>query len=116
MRGALDVLDAEIDDVAIAAGRRVVGRRLVRDFWQLGAERIQEGDRRAGALRPAPEAAEVGEIADAPALLRSQRIDLDGPSPRAFGGRGARFVRHVGSRKRWWVVCGGAHRGQDRLL
>src|SRR6266581_1901984 len=81
---ALDLLGAQVDDVSKAARRGEVGRRLVRQRRRLGSKRVEQDLRRAGLTRPAGEAAKIGEVADAPAVARAQRVKLDGPAPCAL--------------------------------
>src|SRR3982074_562065 len=66
---AVDVLDPQIDDVAKTARRGVVGRGLVGQGRGLRAERVEKYDGGAVAARPAAEASQVGEVADAPAVI-----------------------------------------------
>ena len=94
---SLDVLRTQVHDVAKAPCRRVVRRGLVWQCGRLRAERVEQDGRRAHAAREASETAQVGEVADAPAVLRAQRVQLDRPAPRALRRVPAGLVRQVGA-------------------
>ena len=89
------ILDADVRGVQEATRRRVIRRGLVGDGWRLRAERVEQQDRRTLASRPAPEPAEVAEVADAPAVLRPQRVQLHRPTPGAIGRRRAWPFRRI---------------------
>src|SRR5712692_7439094 len=66
---AVDLLDPEVRDVAKSSRRRVIGTGLIRRYRWLRAKRADLDDRRTGGSRPPAQAAKVGEVADAPAVL-----------------------------------------------
>src|SRR4029077_3395326 len=78
-----NVFDVQVERVEVAARRRVVRAWLLMHGGRLRAEGTDQQDRRALASRPAAEAPQVRQVAYAPALLRPDRVDLDGPPPRA---------------------------------
>ncbi len=113
---AVDLLDPEVRGVAESSRRRVVRARLIRRRRRLRAKRADLDDRRTGGSRPPGEAAKVGEVADAPAVLRTRGVELDRPSPCSLGGRGASPVAGdlflLGARR---FVAMAGHRTHDRV-
>jgi hypothetical protein len=77
------VLDAEVDRVQEAPARRVVRRWLLRERRSRRVERAHGDDARAAPGRPLGEPAEIGQVADAPRLARTRRVQLQRPAPRA---------------------------------
>src|SRR5438876_2956902 len=113
---ALDLFGAQVDHVAKPARRGVVRRRLVREGRGLGVERVEQNHGRTGLARPAREPAKVGEVADAPAVLRTKRVQLDGPAPCPPRRGPARIVRKFRSPATLRALGGCAHCREDRLL
>src|SRR5205807_9094258 len=78
------LFDAQVDWIAVAAARRKVGTRLLRHDRKRGVQRVDEHGARAElGGRPMREPAQVGEVADAPALRRADGVELGGPAPDA---------------------------------
>src|SRR5256712_6093010 len=113
---ALDLFGAQVDHVAKSTRRGVIRRRLVREGRGLGAERVEQDAGSTGLARPAREPAKVGEVADAPAVLRTKRVQLDGPAPCPPRRGPARIVRKFRSPATRRALGGCAHCGEDRLL
>ena len=82
--GAGHPLDAQVDRVTVEPAARVVGARLLRERRHRRMQRVDHQHAGREVLgRPACELAQIGQIADAPALLRMDRVELRGPAPRA---------------------------------
>src|SRR5438309_966147 len=113
---ALDLLWPQVDHVAKSARRCVVRRRLVRQGRGLRAQWVQQDAGRTGLARPPREPAKVGEVADAPAVLRTKRVQLDRPAPCPPRRGPAWIVRKFRSPATRRALGGCAHCGEDRLL
>ena len=113
---ALDLLWPQVDHVAKSARRCVVRRRLVRQGRGLRAQWVEQDAGRTGLARPPREPAKVGEVADAPAVLRTKRVQLDRPAPCPPRRGPARIVRKFRSPATRRALGGCAHCGEDRLL
>ena len=76
------LLDPQVQRIPVAAARREVRARLLRDYREHGVERIQDRRRPPRAPPPTTRRADgVRQVADAPALPRANRVELDGPAP-----------------------------------
>ena len=77
-----DVFDADVQRIPEAPAARIVRARLLRHGDGRRGQWIEQDQLRPGGpRRPVREAAEVGEIANAPALARARRVELRGPAP-----------------------------------
>src|SRR5260370_27643311 len=79
----------------------------------LRSQRVEEDDRGAAPARPATEPYEVGQVSDAPAVARPQRIELNRPAPGAVGRRGAGFIRELETPDTWRPVFRRTQGGED---
>src|SRR5260370_652070 len=110
---ALDLFDAQVEGVSKATCRGVVRRGLVGHGLCLRSEWVEEDDRGAAPPRPATEASEIGQVSDAPAVSRTQGIELDRPAPGAIGRRRARCVGELETPDARRPVLRGAQGGED---
>src|SRR5205807_9305710 len=85
--GAGDLLDAQVEGVAVEAAAREVGARLLGLAGSDRMERVDEDHPGAELGGRAPgEAGEVAEVAHAPAPRRAERVELRRPAPGAQAG------------------------------
>src|SRR5207237_7986239 len=82
-----DLLQSEVDRIAIPAAGGEVGAGLLREPGADGVERIEEQHAYPRRPGPAGEAAKVAEVADPPAACRPQGVELQRQSacPQALG-------------------------------
>src|SRR5205823_1303947 len=77
-------LHVEVDRVQRVAARRAVRARDLGPVREKGMQRAEADERRSLPRGDLDQAPQVAEIADAPVVRRTQRIELHGATPPAF--------------------------------